>query len=734
MISIVIPVFRNAATLRALAARLAAALGARDYELLLILDAPPDDSAQVAVGLAAADPRIKAIALPRNVGQHRAILAGLARAAGEIAVIMDADLQDSPEAVPALLEYLRLHGDADAVLGARANRFAGGWCRVTSRLFKGALRVLSGFRIPRNAGLFLALRRPLYQSLPAFSNHNVHLLSLLALAATDLPAIPVTRQPSAVSGYTGALRLRTAGNALRTLAGMPARDPQAPAQALPSEARALLEPGRQIIALAAVAVGVFLFRLFLSLCSGWNAEAWMLQVLNRTGHGGVLYRDVFFGSTPLPVYVGRAACLVGGYSAVTLKALCALVDTGVFVATHRFLKALDRPVAPWRLGLFMLLAPMPFLASLYSSLATFFFMGTALAFLRWRRRATLAAAVGSGIGAGLCAACKQNYGVYLLAAAGLSMVLCAGVPLGRRLAHVALAGVMAPLLVFGTLLPTLCAGAWDAMIDFTIRDKGRYVALAGVSFFDGFGRLAKPEGLTRFEPLAYYGAQLIAPLALLAAAALAWALTRAGRQRLLPALPFLLALAAVVYPRADADHISQAGPAIFGALVLAAPAFPAFLRRAAAALGTLLVAALFATLMVMGVHMLLSPEWVFTRLPHLRGLPLHAAEARRLTELAAAVRRQRQPVFILPAESSAIYLVSGVANPTPYDYVLVNAFAPGVQERLIEDIRAGRIQTVLRTAVRDPLVPATLDQAVATECPLVEIAQGYEIRRSPDSK
>ena len=100
-VAVVVPVHGNAATLRPLAERLAAALDGRAWRLRLVIDASPDDSVAVAGALAAADPRIAVSGLTVNVGQHAALTHGLAAEPDADAwVCLDADLQDPPEAVP----------------------------------------------------------------------------------------------------------------------------------------------------------------------------------------------------------------------------------------------------------------------------------------------------------------------------------------------------------------------------------------------------------------------------------------------------------------------------------------------------------------------------------------------------------------------------------------------------------------------------------------------------------
>src|SRR5215470_18617129 len=105
-ISVLVPVYNNESTLDALCARLGAALTGRDYEVLLVNDGSRDGSWAALTRLAAANPRIKAIRLSRNFGQHPAIAAAIDHAAGEVMVLMDADLEDQPEHIPSLVAGL----------------------------------------------------------------------------------------------------------------------------------------------------------------------------------------------------------------------------------------------------------------------------------------------------------------------------------------------------------------------------------------------------------------------------------------------------------------------------------------------------------------------------------------------------------------------------------------------------------------------------------------------------
>src|SRR5947208_9645895 len=191
-VSIVVPVYRNADTLDELHRRVTAALGRAGarHELLFVDDACPAGSLAVLRRLAARDPRVAILSLAENVGQNRAVLAGLAHARGEVVVIMDADLQDPPEAIPALLAALR--GPA-VVFAGRPGRYESAVRLATSRALKWLLHLLSRRRIPGDAGLFVAMRRSVVERLLAFPDPDPYVVGLIGRTGLPLASIPVER-------------------------------------------------------------------------------------------------------------------------------------------------------------------------------------------------------------------------------------------------------------------------------------------------------------------------------------------------------------------------------------------------------------------------------------------------------------------------------------------------------------------------------------------------------------
>lgn len=204
------PVYRNASTLPALVERIHRTFASREehYEVILVDDASPDDSLAVAHALAASDDSVSVVALPRNIGQNAALLAGFAAAGGDWVVALDGDLQDPPEAVPRLLD-LGYQGKFDVVFAGRRGRYQSGSRMLSSRLYKCTLHLLCG--LPRDAGLcFVAHRRAVSSLLERRADGWI--LPMLGLSGHPATSLPVARDARSEgrSAYSGWGRLRVA--------------------------------------------------------------------------------------------------------------------------------------------------------------------------------------------------------------------------------------------------------------------------------------------------------------------------------------------------------------------------------------------------------------------------------------------------------------------------------------------------------------------------------------------
>lgn len=140
-LSIVVPVYRGAATVRLLVEALAALRPEGGMEVVLVNDGSPDNSAEVCRAIAAAPPLVAGTdrALPvvyiehaRNYGEHNAVMTGLRHVRGRYVITMDDDLQNPPEEVIKLYDHARL-GNWDVVYTRYASKKHAPWRNLGSR-------------------------------------------------------------------------------------------------------------------------------------------------------------------------------------------------------------------------------------------------------------------------------------------------------------------------------------------------------------------------------------------------------------------------------------------------------------------------------------------------------------------------------------------------------------------------------------------------------------------------
>lgn len=159
-ISVVIPVFNEAANLRPLAQRLTATLDAAgvSFEAIFVDDGSQDSSLDEIRALCATEPRFSALSFSRNFGKEIAIAAGLDEALGRAAVIMDSDLQHPPEVIPQFIEKWR-EGYKN-VYGQRLDRNTDPKLRtVLTQLFYRILELFGDVSLPDGGGDFRLLDR-----------------------------------------------------------------------------------------------------------------------------------------------------------------------------------------------------------------------------------------------------------------------------------------------------------------------------------------------------------------------------------------------------------------------------------------------------------------------------------------------------------------------------------------------------------------------------------------------
>lgn len=120
-----------------------------DYEIVLVNDGSPDNSLDLAVKLTEDDPHLVLVDLARNFGHHKAIMTGLAHAAGEKIFLLDSDLEEEPEWLLIFDEQFRQEA-VDVIYGVQQQRKGNWFERLSGQWFYILFNWFSGLNLPAN--------------------------------------------------------------------------------------------------------------------------------------------------------------------------------------------------------------------------------------------------------------------------------------------------------------------------------------------------------------------------------------------------------------------------------------------------------------------------------------------------------------------------------------------------------------------------------------------------------
>ncbi len=207
LISVVLPVFNEAAVLPTLVARIASALEScpAAYEIILVNDGSRDASAEVLDRLAASSERVRVIHLSRNFGHQAAVQAGLTHVRGDAVVLMDADLQDAPEAIPRFLCEWR--AGYDVVYAIRTQRKENLFKRLLFSSFHRLMSAVASVPIPTDAGIFGLIDRRVAQQIAAMGESDRYFPGLRSWVGLRQTGVAVER----AARYDGTPRVSLRG-------------------------------------------------------------------------------------------------------------------------------------------------------------------------------------------------------------------------------------------------------------------------------------------------------------------------------------------------------------------------------------------------------------------------------------------------------------------------------------------------------------------------------------------
>jgi glycosyltransferase involved in cell wall biosynthesis len=194
-LSVVVPLYDEEAVIQAFHARLAATLDRLDLtaEVLYVNDGSRDGSIAILRALQRADDRVAILDLSRNFGKELALTAGLDHASGDAIVLIDCDLQDPPELIPALVDGWRQ--GYDVVYARRIARDGESWLkRTTAAAFYRLIARSTAVELPQQAGDFRLLSRRAADAVRSLREQHRYMKGLYAWVGFTQLAVPYRRE------------------------------------------------------------------------------------------------------------------------------------------------------------------------------------------------------------------------------------------------------------------------------------------------------------------------------------------------------------------------------------------------------------------------------------------------------------------------------------------------------------------------------------------------------------
>jgi glycosyltransferase involved in cell wall biosynthesis len=195
LVSIVVPVYHNAASLPDLLAAFQA-LADRNrtdpFEFVFVDDGSKDNSFAVLHELAYSEPRLRVVKLSRNFGSNAAILAGLDQAKGDVVAAIAADLQDPPELIDAMLDHWRQ--GRKVVLAAREGRDDPFLTSLLANTFYKLFRRYALPSMPRHGFDFFLIDRQVCDLIKNIKESNAYIMGLILWLGFDPIVVPYHRR------------------------------------------------------------------------------------------------------------------------------------------------------------------------------------------------------------------------------------------------------------------------------------------------------------------------------------------------------------------------------------------------------------------------------------------------------------------------------------------------------------------------------------------------------------
>lgn len=181
-LSIIVPCFNEEAVIETTYNRLKQTLSKieLDSDIIFINDGSTDQTSKKLSYIASGDAKVKVISFSRNFGHQKAVTAGINNCIADMAVIIDADLQDPPELIPEMIKTLE-ENNAQVVYCVRKSRKGEGFAKkITAKLFYRLINFFSEIKLPVDTGDFRLIDKSIIREFNRLNEKGKYIRGLVS--------------------------------------------------------------------------------------------------------------------------------------------------------------------------------------------------------------------------------------------------------------------------------------------------------------------------------------------------------------------------------------------------------------------------------------------------------------------------------------------------------------------------------------------------------------------------
>lgn len=191
-----------------------------DYEIVMVDDGSPDNSLDLACKLAQSDGRLRVVELSRNFGHHKALMAGLDHARGELCFLIDSDLEEDPALLGAFFDKMQAT-DCDVVYGYQETRKGDFLESTGGKIAWYWINKLYSIEIPQNHCTVRLMRREYVDALLLHRESNTIIGGLWVITGFRQLGIAFVKGHREQTSYSFLLRLGTFVNGITSFSTVP---------------------------------------------------------------------------------------------------------------------------------------------------------------------------------------------------------------------------------------------------------------------------------------------------------------------------------------------------------------------------------------------------------------------------------------------------------------------------------------------------------------------------------